>query len=117
MSYDVKHVKVKAIRDWVLVTDMNFDETVLASGLVLRSDNGKSHGIHPRWGKVYCIGPQQLDVNVGQWILIEHGRWTRKMRINDGDGDKDIWRVDTNGIMAVSDSAPDPADILISDSV
>lgn len=115
--YDVKHIKVRAIKDWVLVTDMNFGETKTAAGLILRSDDAKSHGVHPRWGRVYCVGPKQTDVTPGQWILIEHGRWTRKIRIDDGEGEKDIWRVDVNGIMGVSDEAPDPLDIIVSDSV
>jgi hypothetical protein len=36
--------------------------------------------------EVYKVGDRcDLDVKVGQWILIEHGRWTRKIKINDGE--------------------------------
>jgi hypothetical protein len=89
----------------------------LASGIVLRSDDGKSHGVKPRWAKVYKIGPEQKDVKEGQWILIEHGRWTRKLKIDDGAGVKEIQKVDTEAIMAVSDEPPGAEDIVLKDSV
>ena len=48
-AYDVKHIKIKAIRDDVIVTDMNFGEVKLNSGIILRSDDAKAHGsqAHP----------------------------------------------------------------------
>ena len=73
-------IKIRALHDDVIITEMNFDEIKTSSGIVLRSDNGKSHGVRPRWGKVYAIGPDQTDVKIGQWILVEHGRWTRELR-------------------------------------
>ena len=106
MSYDVKEIKVRAIRDHVIVTGMEFGEMVTSSGLVIQSDNAKAHGIKPRWGQVYKIGPEQKNVKVGQWILVEHGRWTRKFTINDGEGKKDIQRVDVPAILAVADTKP-----------
>lgn len=116
-SYDVKHIKIRAIHDHVIVTGMNFSERKLDSGIILRSDDGQVHGIKPRWGQVYKTGPEQKDVQIGQWILVEHGRWTRKIRINDGEGEKDIWRVDAAAILAVCDEAPSSSDDLIVDSL
>jgi hypothetical protein len=116
-AYDVKHIKIRALKDHVIVTDMNFGEIKTSTGIVLRSDDGKAHGVRPRWGKVYCIGPEQKDVSVGQWILIEHGRWTRKITIDDGEGTKNIHRVDPTGIMAVSDEPPTAADEYYPDSL
>ena len=69
---------------------MNFGEQRSRGGLVLLSDDGKTHGIHPRWAKVYAVGPEQKDVKVGQWILMEHGRWTRGIKIEDEEGEKII---------------------------
>lgn len=99
-------MKLETIHDYVLVTDMNFGEHVTESGIVLQSDDGKTEGIKPRWGKVYLIGPDQKDVAVGDWILIEHGRWTRKYLHNDNGTELEVRRVDTNGILAVSDYLP-----------
>ena len=116
MSYDVKHIKIKAIHDDVIVTNMDFGELKLSSGIVLRSDDGQNHGIKARWGQVYKIGPKQQDIKEGQWILVEHGRWTRKIKIHDGESEKDIQKVDVKSILAVSDEAPSAADIMINNS-
>jgi co-chaperonin GroES (HSP10) len=116
-AFCAKHVKIKALHDWVIVSDMDFGDITTASGLVIRSDNGKTHGIKPRWGKVYCVGPKQQDVAVGDWILIEHGRWTRAMHINDGERELKVHRVDANCIIGVSDSAPTADDWYVADSM
>lgn len=116
-NYDPHKIKVRAIHNHVIVTGMNFGERKTASGLILKNDDGKSHGIRPRWGLVYKVGPEQTDVKVGEWILIEHGRWTRKMTIDDGESVKDIWRVDADCIMAVSDEPPGVEDEIIVDSL
>jgi co-chaperonin GroES (HSP10) len=105
-TYDVKNIKIRALHDWVIVSDMDFGEMVTNSGLVIKSDNAKAHGIKPRWGKVYCIGPDQTDVKVGDWILVEHGRWTRAMHINDGEREVKVHRVEVKSIMAQSDERP-----------
>jgi len=110
-------VTLRALLDHVLVTDMYFDEIKTASGIVLRSDDGKSHGVKPRWGKVYKIGPKQQDVKVGQWVLVEHGRWTRKIKIYDHEGVKEIQRVDSAAIIGVSDEPPGEEDLIIGDSI
>ncbi len=107
MSYDPINIKnLRAIRNNVIVTGMDFSEQKTAGGIVLRSDDGQAHGIKPRWGQVYAVGPEQTDVKVGQWILVEHGRWTRKMKIDDGNGVKDIQRVEVESILAVADEKP-----------
>jgi hypothetical protein len=116
-NYGVKHIKIRALNKDVIVSNMDFGELTLSSGIVLRSDDGQSHGVKPRWAKVYKIGPGQQDVKEGQWILIEHGRWTRKLKIDDGDGVKEIQKVDLNAILAVSDEPPTADDILLKDSI
>jgi co-chaperonin GroES (HSP10) len=104
--------KLRPISDGVIVIDMNFGEQKTNGGIIVQSDNGKTHGIHPRWAQVYAVGNEQKDVKVGQWILIEHGRWTRGIKIEDDEGEKVIRRVDTKCMMMVSDEAP-PDDVLL----
>lgn len=104
-------MKIKAITpilDHILVTDMNFGEQISAGGIVLRSDNGKSEGVKPRWGKVYAIGPDQQDIKVGDWLLVEHGRWTRGLDLTIGEDEEtfELFRIDPTGILLVSDEKP-----------
>jgi co-chaperonin GroES (HSP10) len=99
--------KIIPIRDNVLVTDMNFDVRVSAGGIVLPSDDGKSEGVRHRWARVWAIGPQQQDVKVGEWILLEHGRWTRGITVALEDGTEIvIRRADINAILMVTDENP-----------
>jgi co-chaperonin GroES (HSP10) len=95
------------LNDNILITDMNFDARVTAGGIILPSDDGKSEGIRHRWGRVWKVGPKQVDVKVGEWILLEHGRWTRSVTVVEPDGNEIIIRrADLNGILAVSEEEP-----------
>ena len=96
----------KPLQDWVIATDMNFDGRTLSSGIVLLNDNGKSEGIRPRWGKVYAVGPDQTEVQEGQWICVAHGRWTRGIDVEDETGKHTIRRIDHKDILLVSDEEP-----------
>ena len=99
--------KLIPIRDNVLVTDMNFDARVTAGGIVLPSDDGKSEGVRHRWARVWAIGPEQQDVKVGEWILLEHGRWTRGVTVELEDGtDIIIRRADLKAILMVTEEKP-----------
>ena len=82
---------------------MAFEERVSQGGIIIPNDDMKNSGIRPRWAKVYAVGPEQKDVQVGQYILISHGRWTRGIKIQDQEGEKTIRKVDNNDILLVSD--------------
>jgi hypothetical protein len=45
-------------------------------------------------------------VSPGQWICIEHGRWTRGIDIEDESGKVTLRRVDPKDIMMISDELP-----------
>lgn len=107
MEYNKNIVKkLTALHDHVIVTEMNFDERKTSGGIVLTSDNGKLHGVRPRWGKVYAVGPEQKHVTVGQWVCVSHGRWTRGIYIEDTEGEKRIHRIDPDDILLVADHKP-----------
>lgn len=102
--------KLVPLGDKVLVSEMNFGIEKTSTGIFLPSDDGKSSGIHPRWAKVFAIGPMQKDVEVGQWILLEHGRWSRGHKYESENGETfDIRLADNNAILCVSDEEPNDA--------
>ena len=112
MALNIDAIKtngVTAVGNRVLVTDMYFGEQKTASGLIIGSDNGKTRGIYPRWAKVYAKGPDNKDeYEVGHWILIEHGRWTRGMKIETpSDGEIEIRMVESESVLAYSDEKPE----------
>jgi co-chaperonin GroES (HSP10) len=100
--------KLSAIGDKILVSHMDFGEQKTAGGLIISSDNGKTRGIYPRWAKVYDVGPSNKDgIMIGDWILIEHGRWTRSILITDDNGqDLEVRMVENESILLVSDEKP-----------
>jgi co-chaperonin GroES (HSP10) len=101
-------MRITPIKDKILITDMEFGMEKTKTGIILQSDDGKTTGIHPRWGRVYAVGPDQKDVAVGQWICMEHGRWTRSWKFKQADGNElEIRGVDNKAIMLVSDEKPE----------
>jgi co-chaperonin GroES (HSP10) len=105
-AFAAKKLSVRALPKDVLVIDMDMGEMKTSSGIVIQSDDGKAHGIKPRWAKVYKVGTEVQDIKEGQWVLIEHGRWTRKIKIDDGQGEKEFQKVETKSIMMVADERP-----------
>jgi hypothetical protein len=103
---------VRAILDHIIVVEMEFEEIKRSSGVIIPTQNGKSEGIMPRWGKVHAVGPQQKLIKVGEWVLVEHGRWTRGFKIKAEDGKEcEARRVDAEAVLLVSDTPPSAEDI------
>jgi co-chaperonin GroES (HSP10) len=99
--------KIVPLRDKILASDMNFAEQKTASGIIIQSDDGKAHGVKPRWCRVWAVGPEQKDVKVGEWILVEHGRWTRGMTVEDQSGNQITIRgIEAKSIMMSADNPP-----------
>ena len=113
--HKITREKFHALGDSVIVEDMEFDVRITQTGLILPSDNGKSSGIRPRWGRVYAIGPDQQDVRVGEWICVAHGRWTRGVDIEDESGKRTIRKIDPKDILMSADEQPN--DLTFSDAV
>jgi len=102
------------LHDTVIVRDMNFTGRKLSSGILLLGDDAKTSGIRPRWAKVYAVGPDQKDVSPGQWVMIEHGRWSRGLEVEVAGEEFTIRRVDPGCIIFVSDDEPDHDDTISS---
>ena len=102
--------ELRPIHDRVLVTEMEFGEQKTAGGIIMPGDDGIARGIHPRWGKVIAKGHENTDdYEVGDWILVEHGRWTRGVKINNGNEEIEIRMVEAESVLAVSEEKPTDA--------
>jgi co-chaperonin GroES (HSP10) len=98
---------IKPLGDRVFVSDMEFGEQKTSTGIFIPSANGKSEGISPRWGRVWAIGPDQTDLKIGEWILVEHGRWTRTVEVAQDDGSVlEVRMVESAAIMMATDEQP-----------
>ncbi len=112
--HKISKAQLKPLTDHVIVMDMSFKERIVGS-IILPNDDGKSSGIRPRWAEVYAVGPTQKDIKPGDFVLVEHGRWTRGIEVEDETGRHMLRRVDPNGLMMVSDHLPQ--DETLSDKV
>lgn len=109
--------KVRPIKDHVLVYEMNFGERRLKSGLILPGDDGRDRGLRPRWAKVYAVGPEQKDIEPGQYVLVSHGRWTRSVKYEiDGKELVELRRADNNDILGTQWEEPDDSYVAESDT-
>ena len=95
---------IEALPGKVLVHNMERGEQVTASGIILTNDEGTSTGIRNRWAQVYSVGKGVNAIEAGEWVLIEHGRWSRGIEVND----TEMYLVDyPAGVMAASLDKPE----------
>lgn len=108
--------KLTPIGNRVIVKNMYFGEQKTQGGLIIRDDDGTSRGIYPRWGQVHSKGPDNTDdYNVGDWILVEHGRWTRSVKIDEGSGEMELRMIEAESVLMWADQKPE--DVYIGEEV
>lgn len=99
---------IKVDKDTIIATNMESTGEKVHNGIIIPAEGFTSRGIHPRWCEIYAVGDNVKDVSVGQWVYVEHGRWTYAIDIKDQDGNpKNVWVIDPDGIMLVSDEKPE----------
>lgn len=111
-NYNTINGQIRPIGKRVLISDMYFGEQKTKGGLIIRDDDGTSRGIYPRWGKVHSKGPDNVDdYDIGDWVLIEHGRWTRSVDIDEGNGATELRMIDEDAILGFSNEKPEDVSI------
>lgn len=90
----IKADNFRPINDNVFVTELDSGPHKTAGGILLPDDNMTDRGIRCRWGQVWCVGPDVTDITPGDWVLIEHGRWTTAIELELPSGVVRMWRVD-----------------------
>lgn len=100
-------MKIKALKSKVLVTTIERGQQKLSSGIIIPDDDGKDSGIRNRWAQVYSVGEDITDITPGQWILVDHGRWSRGVEVKDEDESFMVYQIDwPDGALLVSDEKP-----------
>ena len=84
----------RPIKKNVFVSDLDSGPHISSGGIIIPDDNGIDRGIHPRWGRVWAIGPDVTDLEVGEWVLMEHGRWTLSIDLDLAEGLVRVWKID-----------------------
>ena len=50
-----------------------------------------------------AVGNEQLDVQVGQYVMVAHGRWSRGFELNG----ETVRTVDPKDVLGIQDEEPD----------
>jgi hypothetical protein len=91
----------------VFVTDLDHGPRVTKRGIIIPDDDMKNRGIRPRWGRVFAVGPEVDDLVPGDWVFVEHGRWTNGIDLALPEGTVRVWRVEyPNAVLMAADSDP-----------
>lgn len=93
--------------DKVFVTELESGMRKTRTGIIINDDVGKDHGLRPRWGQVWKVGKNVTDVVPGEWLLLEHGRWSIGIDLLEEDGSTvRIWHIDAEAVLVVNDTDP-----------
>lgn len=98
-------MKIRVLPGRTLVHNIKHGERKIG-GIIIVDDDGKDSGIRPRWAQVYTVGPDITDYKKGDWLYIDHGRWSRPITITVDDEKIKLYQVDPDAILAVSTSEP-----------
>lgn len=101
---------LRPIRDRVLLKNLDKGKKTTKGGVIVLDDSKMSageRGIRPRWAQVYAVGPEQESVVAGQWVLMEHARWTESMTVDIDGEETEIWMGDPEAMLGTSETKPD----------
>lgn len=96
----------KPLHDKIFVSDLEAGVRLTRGGLIIPDDNMSERGVHSRWGKVYSVGDEVDYVKPGEWVLIEHGRWTTGIDLLINGEMIKVWHIENKSILLVSDTNP-----------
>ena len=100
-------MKLKAIGNKILCHYIEKGQQLSRGGIVLIDDDNREEGIRPRWMQIYSVGPEVTSVEPGQWVMVEHGRWTHGMTMRDDNNEEfTLWGAEEESILLVSDDEP-----------
>lgn len=102
-------INLKPLRDNVIgrMIDGLGKERTTAAGLIMADDHLSEDYVRPRWFEVTHVGPEQKDVNVGQYVLVTYGRWSRGIDTVGSMREEDkIFLIDHNDVLGISEENP-----------
>jgi len=99
--------EVMPLPESILVHNLETTEERINKGIIIPGEDTQGRGIRPRWAQVWAVGDEVTSVNVGEWILMEHGRWTRGIKVVNGEDETVIRMVDADSILGSQAEIPE----------
>lgn len=94
---------IKPLKDKVFAKMIDgFGLKTTKGGLIYNEKDGTEGAIRPRWFEITHVGPKNKDFNIGDYVLVSHGRWSRGFKIDPLDETK-YYMLDLDEILLLSD--------------
>lgn len=104
---------IECLPDTLYVEKIEYGEKTLKNGFVIPTETMDYLGnfVRPRWAKILYKADNIKNVNVGDYILLSHGRWSSSIKCTIKGVQKTIWYISPKsykeGALAVSHKMPD----------
>lgn len=105
--------KIECLPNTMYVEKIEYGERKTKGGLVLMKEQMDYEGrfARPRWAKVRYKAKNITNIEVGDWILINHGHWSTSMLMEIKGKEEKLWYISPKsykeGVMAVSKEMPE----------
>ena len=97
---------IRPLNNRVLAELLGLNDRVTASGIIVKSENGKDRGIRPRWARVVLVGEGIDWCEPGQYVLVSHGRWSRQFECEHAGEKLKLVHLDNKECLIVTDEEP-----------
>lgn len=85
--------KLKLTKGKVLVSELEFG-IIKKGNIIIPDDDSTERGIRSRWAQVYLTAHDVTDLKKGDYVLLKHGRWTRRMNLEIDGQLTHLWMID-----------------------
>lgn len=104
---------IECLPDTLYVEKIEYGEKTLKNGFIIPAETMDYLGnfVRPRWAKILYKADNIKNVNVGDYILLSHGRWSSSIKCTIKGIQKTIWYISPKsykeGALAVSHKMPE----------
>ena len=103
---------IECIPNTMYVEKIEYGERKTKGGLYIQAEQMDYEGrvAHPRWAKVRYKADNIKNIEVGDWVLLEHGHWSTSMKMFINNKEETLWFISPKsfkeGVMALSKTMP-----------
>jgi len=104
---------IECLDDTLYIEKIEYGERTLKNGFIIPTETMDHFGnfVRPRWAKVLYKADNIKNVNIGDYILLSHGRWSSGINCIINGIKKTIWYISPSsykeGALAISHKMPD----------
>lgn len=104
---------IECLPNSLYVENMEYGERTLKNGFIIPTETMDYQGffVRPRWSKVLYKADNIKNINVGDYILMNHGNWSSGINCTINGVQKTIWYISPKsfkeGALAISHKMPE----------